>query len=101
MGMPNIAPNLFVAYPNEPPRDISLVVPSLHPLEFIYYALVRERFGEMETFYEYTMEEGAQGNFQIILPRPPYPLEQWTLCVFGYRNRTRVFEVERPAREIF
>lgn len=53
-----------LAYPGE----ISLTLPCDQPLDFIYYAIAREHLGETEIFYEYTIEEGAQGPFQVTLP---------------------------------
>jgi len=84
-----------------PPSDISRTIPFNGQLDFIFYAVARERFGQPEIFYEYQMEEGAQGNFQITLPRPPGLLAEWTVIVYGYRENEKVFAVSKNASEFF
>jgi hypothetical protein len=84
-----------------PPANVSLTVPNRQPLDFIYYAIATERFGETIIHYEYEMEEGAEGNFMIILPRPPGPLHQWIVMVCGYRDGEKVLNWEKNAMQIF
>lgn len=85
----------------ELPKEVTLEVPCDYALDFIYYAVAREQDGEVETFYEYTMEEGTQGDFQIILPRPPNPLRNWIILIYGYRNNERVLDLTKDPTQVF
>jgi hypothetical protein len=81
--------------------DATRTIPLDEQLEFVYYALVRERFGQKEILYEYRMEEGAQGAISITVPVPPDPIREWKVEVFGYRNEVRVFQRSIDARDFF
>jgi hypothetical protein len=96
--IPNIHPPHLL---QQTPTDFSLWVPYNQTLDSVYYAIACERFGETEILYEYLNEAGAQGNFQVILPYPPNPLNQWLVLIYGYRNGERVLELERQGRDIF
>lgn len=85
----------------ELPKEVTLEIRCDCALDFIYYAIAGEQFGEVETFYEYTMEEGADGHFQIVLPRPPNPLGQWTIMICGYHNGTKVLDLTKDAAQVF
>lgn len=86
----------------EQPQDTSFWVNAQQPLHYVYYALSRVYFGVTETLYEYEVEEGTPGDFQVTVPRPPGPINQWSILIYGYDlSGTRVFELEKPAAEVF
>lgn len=88
---------------HQPPAIISVRVPNRLQLDFVCYTIDRERFGETDTFHKYEMDEGADGDFMITLPRPPGPLNQWLVSVYGFREGEEepVFISERPAWQVF
>lgn len=81
-----------------PQSTIYVPVPSSENLTFIYVAIVREKLGSAEFFYEQTIENGT---FEILLPRPHNPIESWTVMIHGYRNGDKVFYFEKKADSLF
>lgn len=107
MAQPLVQPHFHAPFMHqEPPANISLRVSNQLQLDFVYYSIAKEGvFDETEIFYEYTMEEGADGDFMITLPRPPGPLQQWLVSVHGFRYRDdepeEVFKQECNAKHVF
>lgn len=87
--------------PQGRPQNRSFWVRNAMPLDFVYYAVATEHLGEVDNYFEYEMEEGADGNFQVTVPCPPGRLDRWTVLVYGYRDGQRVMQEEFNALQIF
>lgn len=86
---------------NEPEREISLCVPCSEVLDYIHYTIARQVLGQTEILYDYQLHRQTNGNFNILLPRPSFPLRTCLILVLGYRNGERVFEWEKSADKVF
>ena len=89
------------------PEEVILDVPNSEKLDRIYYAVARQSFAGLEIFYEYQMNEGSRGDFQIVIPKPSGPLDSWSLLLFGYKiiknqnQLQRVLESETNVAQYF
>lgn len=83
------------------PQSRSFWVRNGLQLDFVYYAVATEHLGEVDTFFEYEMNEGANGNFQVTIPCPPGRLDRWTILVYGYCGGEKVLQEEYNALQIF
>ncbi len=88
-------------------RDITVTVPYEGELDFVYYAIAEVRGGQTEILYEYSIEEGTDGNFNVTLPHPhalrnpTIHMDRCHVLVYGYRNEEKVLELSRKASLVF
>lgn len=88
-------------FPLEKPSDVTITIPFSGQLDFIYYAIVRERFGQIEILFEYSIEEGTTDDFSITLPIPSDPISQWSIQIYGYQDNQRVLSIIKNAQDVF
>ena len=92
-------------------KEFPIMICFNQPFDYVYYVICKETLEGNEIFYEEefkkdfdrnfkTYLEGNRG-FQIIVKRPPSPLSNWQLKVFGFFEEKKTYEKTISIEELF
>ena len=94
-----------------PPAEIPIMILTDQIFDCVCYVIFRDTLLKPEIFFHDEIGEGKDKNFktyyqieydfQIIVKRPPEPLSDWYLRVFGFFEDKKIYEKEIKIERLF